>query len=68
MGDEIRLRYVPREGATPENEARVLVEVYRFVLRIHEEKEKGASSGTSDNAKEVHDVRADERILSQQQR
>ena len=63
MGDEIRLRYVPREDATPESEARVLGEAYRFVLRAHKQKQKGAGLGTPNDAKEAKNVRADESIL-----
>jgi hypothetical protein len=58
MGDEARLRYVRQRGVTPKSEARVLADVYRFVLRIHEEKEKGSHSGTPDDAKEIKDDRA----------
>jgi len=62
MGDEIRLRYVPREDATQESEARALGEVYRFVLQAYEQK-KGAGLGTPNDAKEAQNVRADESIL-----
>ena len=49
-----RLVYRPNLDVTPESEAHVLAEVYSFVLRAREEKEKGASPGTPDN-----DVRKD---------
>jgi hypothetical protein len=63
MGDEIRLRYVPREDATLESEARALGEVYCLVLRAYEQKKKGAGPGTPNDAKEAKNVRADESIL-----
>ena len=59
----LRIIYRPRPDATPESEARILGEVYRFVLRANEEKKKGAGLGTPNDAKEAQDVRADESIL-----
>jgi len=63
MGGEIHLRYVPREGTTPEDEVRALAQVYDFVLRKHEEKKKGAQPGTPGNAKEDRIVRADKESI-----
>ena len=43
MSDEIRLRYVPREDASPEGERAALAAVYRFLLDRHI-KTKGGSA------------------------
>lgn len=59
MGSEARLHYAPREGVTPDDELRALSQVYAFVLQKHEEKKKGAQTGTPDDAKEDQIVRAD---------
>jgi len=48
MGDDIRIHYLPREDATPENEARILAHVYRFLLDRHA-KTKGGSTTTPDS-------------------
>ena len=64
MGNEIHLRYAPREGVTPEDEVHTLARVYDFVLRKHEEKKKGAQPGTPDDAKGYRFGRADRGSIS----
>jgi hypothetical protein len=51
-----RVSYTPRLGVTPEDEARVLALVYRFVLQAHRPKEKGARPGAPDDVRRSQDA------------
>jgi len=44
--------YTSRPDATPEGEAQALVEAYRFILRVHEEK-KNAEAGAFGDAEKA---------------
>jgi hypothetical protein len=59
----LRLDYQPLPDVTPEDEARILGEAYRFVLRAYEEKKKGARPGTPDDVKKGQDVHTANHIL-----
>jgi hypothetical protein len=50
---KLRIAYTPRPGVTPEDEARVLAAVYRFVLQAQERK-KGARPGAPDDVRRDH--------------
>jgi hypothetical protein len=50
---EPQIVYIPRPDATTENEAATLVNVYAFVLRCAEEREKGGPATAPDDAQEV---------------
>ena len=49
--DRPRVTYRPHADATPEGEVRALAEVYFFILGVHEEKKRGARSGTPDDVR-----------------
>jgi hypothetical protein len=44
--DSTRITYRALPGTTPEEEARALAAVYRLVLQVHAERQKGACPGT----------------------
>ena len=57
MGEDPKVLYRPRPEATPEEEARALAAVYRFVLQVHAERQKGAGAGTLEHdVKETNNV------------
>jgi hypothetical protein len=47
----VRTTYTPRPDATPEAETAALSQVYAYVLRKHQEKQKGTRPGAPDDAK-----------------
>jgi len=63
MSDEFRLRYIPREGASPEGELVALTSVYRFVLDCHARK-KGARPSAPDYARKEISNLSHKRIIS----
>jgi hypothetical protein len=47
----LRVTYRPRADASPESEARALADVYGFILKAYEERQKGAFSGTPNDVR-----------------
>jgi hypothetical protein len=47
---EVRITYNARPDATPESDREVLANIYAFVLRTHQERQKTSPSGRPEDA------------------
>ncbi len=50
MGSPPRIVYSPHPNATPETEVEVLANIYRFVIRAHEERKAVEKNGGGEEA------------------